>query len=133
MPRPFRFAIVFACVALVLTANVDARNKKPGSQASTCNCQCQSDEKMEKGGTFPAYTSWISFEEKSANACHGYSGFGGCRIKKPDGSYAAGTMRFCSFKPAEAASIGTGGVDPTGGNGPTQPASKPSGSIDRTP
>jgi len=121
--RPLALIACGLVLASAIGSDADARKKKVGTQGGTCSCECRSDERNLSG--LPKYTLDISFTESNDYNCRRNADFGGCRIPKPGGGYAAGSIHLCTFKEAGEASLGTGGVDPSGGNGPTQPFSRP--------
>jgi hypothetical protein len=84
------------------SGDLAAKPKKPGSGTS-CTCTCKSDAKDQthSGVGISKWQSQVSFEE-TGGSCYSNNG-GGCRVKRPDGSYAPGTMSGCLTKSAGAA------------------------------
>ena len=79
-----------------------ARAKNPDAK-HTCSCSCWSDQKTPgtSGGSFPTWTSTVTFSEYADNSC-GSSNGGDCRVTKPDGTHTTGTLQVCEVKKTAA-------------------------------
>lgn len=114
---------VFAVVALCAVP-ASARKKKI-DHSYTCTCTCTSDKKGQGGLPVLWETqSYSGTDEDGAIDCELATGFGGCRIKVGPNKYEKGTLQNCNFSTG-VTNPGNAGADPTGGNGPTQPFSRP--------
>jgi hypothetical protein len=82
---------------------------------------------MDTFGRPPRYRQQISGPVEYTSDCTAQNG-GGCRIKLDNGGYVPGTSTGCRYESytSGAANVGdTDGIDPTGGNGPSTPFSRP--------
>ena len=107
---------IMSMALFVATLNEPAQAKpKKLATKSSCDCKCNSDQ---KSGGFSLYTGEFSLAGLGMTDCLGLQG-GGCRIKTADGSYAAGTVRTCSYDTRNdpVGAPATGGVDAGVGDG----------------
>jgi hypothetical protein len=115
------FSGILLLIGSALGPPADARKKELGNY-NPCPCTCASDKKGQGG--VPLYFESVSFTDNALD-CLDASGFGGCRIKVGN-RYESGTLRNCSYLNPGALTPGKdAGVDPTGGNGPSSPFSRP--------
>ena len=115
------WAVVLPTLGLgFMASEVNSKPKNTGVN-QTCECLCLGDN---QGDQAPRLRSTIEFKLDIMGSCAS-SNNGGCRIKKPNGTYVAGTMRRCGKKYAldtPAADVReTGGAD----SGPRRPYRPP--------
>jgi hypothetical protein len=120
--------LLLALLAIAASPPSEAKQKKPGSKSVTCECKCGSDEQLSGTPGIPRYSTQVTFSQPTSASdlslnCHSNNG-GGCRVQKPDGSYAVGTLSRCGEKTDAAAMKPGDAAPPTPDGGPadsTQP------------